>query len=138
MKQYSKYNTSLQFITMESISYTTEQKAICREESMRSNMVRNTMQQYCIISSFTFPLFLRFARRASRLCRSRDTNMQSRTFSINIHSPIIESKQTTGITPTLAYSTPSHRIQQYHNTPTPLKQLGTLLHFIFVYQPSSY
>ena len=49
---------------MQSISYTTEQKAICREESKRSNMVWNTMQQYYIISSFTFPLLLRFARKA--------------------------------------------------------------------------
>ena len=57
---------------MQSISYNTEQKAICIEESMRCNMTRNTIQQYCIISSFTLPLFQRFARRTERPSRSRD------------------------------------------------------------------
>ena len=131
-KQYSKWNTSYQFISMQSIPYTTEQKAICREESMRINMTRNTMKQYCIISSFSFLLLLRFARKAKRLSRSRDANMQSRAFYNHIHSPIIEAEHTTGITTTLAHPTPSHHIQQYHNTLIPFKQLWTLLHFIHV------
>ena len=129
-KQYSKWNTSYQFISMQSIPYTTEQKAICREESMRSNMLRNTMQQYCINNSFTFPLLLRFARRTDKLGSSRDVNMQLRTFSINIHSPIMESKHKGGITTTLVYSTSSHPIQRYQNTAISFKQLWTLHHFI--------
>ena len=108
---------------MHSISYTTEQKAICRKESMRSNMVWDMMQQYCIINSFSFLLLLRFARRAARFSRSRDVNMQSRTFSINIHSSFIKSKHTAGIITTLVYSTPTNAIQKYHNIIIPLKRL---------------
>ena len=108
---------------MQSISYNIEQKAICREESMHNNMARNTIQQYRIITSFSFLLLLRFARRTERLRSSRDANMQSRSFSNHIHSPIMESKHTIGITTALIYSTLSHYIQQYHNTTIPLKQL---------------
>ena len=97
---------------MQFIPYTTEQKSICREENMRSNMVRNTMQQYCIITSFICLLSLRFARRTERLSRSRYTKMQLRAFYNHIHSPFIEVKHTTGITTALTYSTPSHHIQQ--------------------------
>ena len=136
-KQYSKWNTSYQFISMQSIPYTTEQKAICREESMCINMVRNTIQQYRIINSFSFLLLLRFARRRERHSRSRDANMQLRQSTIRMKLSFIESKHTRGITTTLAYSIPSHRLQQYHNTLIPFKQLWTLLHFILVHQPSS-
>ena len=97
---------------MHSISYTTEQKVNCRKESMRSNMVWDTIQQYYIINSFTFPLFLRFARRTERLSRSRYTKMQLRAFYNHIHSPFIETKHTTGITIALVYSIPSHHMQQ--------------------------
>ena len=137
MKQYPKWNTSYQFISTQSVPYNTEQKAICKEASKRSNMLRNTIQQYYIISSFTFPLFLRFARRTERPSRSRDANMQLRTISINIHSSFIKSKHTAGIITTLVYSTPTNAIQNYHNIIIPLKRLGTLPHFIFVYQHSS-
>ena len=97
---------------MHSISYTTEQKAIYREESMRINMARNIIQQYCIITSFICLLSLRFARRTERLSRSRYTKMQLRAFYNHIHSPFIETKHTTGITTALIYSAPSHPIQQ--------------------------
>ena len=137
MKQESKWNASYQFISLQSISYITEQKAICREESMRINMARNTIQQYYIINAFSFPLLLRFARRTERLSRSRDANMQSRTISINIHSSFIKSKHTAGIITTLVYSTPTNAIQKYHNIIIPLKRLETLSHFIFVCQHSS-
>lgn len=137
MKQYSKWNSLWQFISMQSISYTIEQKVFIREESMRSNMVRNIIQQYYIINSISFPLLLRLARRTERLSRSRDANMPSRTISINIHSSFIKSKHTAGIITTLVYSTPTNAIQNYHNIIIPLKRLGTLPHFIFVYQHSS-
>ena len=97
---------------MQSISYTTEKKAICRKESMRSNMVWDMMQQYCIINSISFPLLLRLARRTERLSRSRYTKMQLRAFYNHIHSPFIETKHTTGITIALVYSIPSHHMQQ--------------------------
>ena len=69
------------------------------------------------------PVVVAFCKKAQRLSHSRDANMQSRTFSNHIHSPIMESKHTIGITTALIYSTLSHYIQQYHNTTIPLKQL---------------
>ena len=105
---------------------------------MRINMARSTMKQYCIISSFSFLLSLRIVRRTERLSRSRDANMQLKMPAIRTYSSFIESKHAAGITTAIVYSTPSHRLQQYHKTAIALKWLGTLLHFIFAHQhPSS-